>query len=415
VSDTAAAGGPSLTVHQWLTRLAPEYLRRFGAAMPARQREVLETILSCRTPARGGELFACPDGCGFDYRYHSCNDRHCPLCGQSDADAWFQRQRARLLLPTPYFFATFTVPDELRRLIRSHLQLLLDLLFAASSQALHDLAANPRRLGAQLGMLGVLHTWSRTLVFHPHIHYLIPGGGLSPDGRTWIEAKHFLLHHVALGRRCRTLFKQRLQRDRPDLFEQVPAIVWKTPWNVGCQAAGSGENALRYLARYVFKTATGNRLVQELPDGRLRWTYRDSRTQRPAEVHLQPLDFMARFLQHVLPPHFARVRTFGWFHPAAKVRLNRVRALLRQKPFLTPAEKDTWQPPEPESEPASAGATSPAPAPAPDPAQAAAPGRPLCPHCHKVMLRVGTWRTPQEFLGLLARWRAPRRRDTHPP
>jgi hypothetical protein len=309
-------GGQSLTVHQWLTRLAPDYLRRFGAAMPARQRQVLDIILSCRTPARGGELFACPDGHGFDYRYHSCNDRHCPLCGQTDADAWFERQRERLLLPTPYFFNTFTVPEELRFFIRSHLQIGLDLFFAASSQALQDLAANPRRLGAQLGMLGVLHTWSRTLIFHPHIHYLIPGGGLSPDGRTWITAKSdFLLHHLALGLRCRTLFKQRLKRDHPELFQQVPAQVWKCDWNVGVQEAGSGQNALRYLARYVFKTATGNRLVRQQPDGRLLWTYRDSRTGQPTAIPLEPLDWMRRFLQHILPPHFARVRTFGFFTP----------------------------------------------------------------------------------------------------
>lgn len=411
MSDLATgSGGQSLTVHQWLGRLAPDYLRRFGASMPARQRAVLNTILSCRTPARGGELFACPDGHGFDYRYHSCNDRHCPLCGQTDADAWLARQRQRLLLPTPYFFTTFTLPEPLRFFLRSHLQIGLDLFFAASAQALQDLAANPKRLGAQLGMLGVLHTWGRTLIFHPHIHYLIPGGGLSPDGRTWVAARKFLLHHVALGERCRTRFKQRLQKEHPDLFKHVPAQVWKTHWNVGVQAAGSGQNALRYLARYVFKTATGNRLVSQLPDGRLLWTYRDSKTQRPAEIRLQPLDFMARFLQHVLPPYFARVRTFGWLHPAAKVRLNRVRALLHEKPFLTPAEKQTWlPPPDPEAEP-----------PATQPAQTSPAGAtqrcgPLCPRCHKAMLRVGAWRTTADLLRLLVLWRALRRPDTHPP
>lgn len=408
MSPPATAGGQCLTVHQWLTRLAPDYLRRFGAAMPARQREGLDTILSCRTPARGGELFACPDGHGFDYRYHSCNDRHCPLCGQTDADAWFQRQRQRLLLPTPYFLITFTVPEPLRLWIRSHLHIGLDLLFACSAQALHDLAANPKRLGAQLGMLGVLHTWSRTLIFHPHIHYLIPGGGLSPDGRTWIAAKKFFLHHVALGLRCRSLFKQRLLKQHPDLFQQLPSPVWKTPWNVGVQNAGSGHNALRYLARYVFKTATGNRLVPELPDGRLRWTYRDSRTRQNAQVHLQPQDFMARFLQHILPPHFARVRTFGFFHPAAKVRLNRVRALLHQKPFLTPAEKDTWQPPE------EASAPPPHPPAGPQPSTIN-PQLPLCPRCHKAMLRLGSWRTPQDLLRLFAAGRTSRRLDAHPP
>jgi hypothetical protein len=399
VSEAATGnGGQSLTVHQWLGRLAPDYLRRFGAAMPARQRAVLQTIRSCRTPARGGELFACPDGHGFDYRYHSCNDRHCPLCGQSDTDHWLQRQRQRLLLPTPYFLVTFTVPEALRRFLRSNLRLGLDRLFAASAQALQDLAA--KRLGAQLGMLGVLHTWSRTLIFHPHIHYLVPGGGLSPDGRRWIAAPKFLLHHKPLGERCRNLFKQRLLKEHPDLFAQVPVSVWRSPWNVGCQTAGSGENALRYLARYVFKTATGNRRVRQLSDGRLLWTYRDSRSGQDTAVRLEPLEWLRRFLQHILPPCFARVRTFGWLHPAAKVRLNRVRALLQQTPFLTPAEKETWQPPD-----ESPAATAPSPA-QPAPAQATRPCGPVCARCHKAMLRLGAWRTPEDLRRLLLAGRA---------
>jgi hypothetical protein len=385
VSPFAAdPGGESLTVHHWLRRLTPEYRQRFGPAMPGRQRQVLKKILACRSPALGGELFACPEGHGFLYRYHSCNDRHCPQCGQTDADAWLQRQRARLLLPVPYFLVTFTVPEELRRFLRSHLQLGLDRLFAASAQALQDLAANPRRLGAQLGMLGVLHTWSRTLIFHPHIHYLIPGGGLSPDARHWAPARHpFLLHHQALGDRCRNVFRKRLQEEHPDLFAQVPPIVWKRRWNVGCQVAGSGENALRYLARYVFKTATRNRTVRQGPDGRLRWPYRDSRTGKNTVIALQPLDFLARFLQHILPRHFARVRTFGWLHPAARVRGNRVRALLREQPLLTPAEQEAWHPP------ADPDLT-------PPPVQPPAVCRsPLCPRCQKPMRPLGAWTAGQ--------------------
>src|SRR5262245_33478776 len=127
-------GGPALTVHQLLRRLAPEYRERFGSAMPVRHRQVLKQILSCRTPAMGGQLFQCPDCAGLAYRYHSCNDRHCPQCGQTDADDWLQRQRARLLLPTPYFLVTFTVPEEIRLFIRSHQQLTLDLFFAVTSQ-----------------------------------------------------------------------------------------------------------------------------------------------------------------------------------------------------------------------------------------------------------------------------------------
>ena len=380
-------GGESLSVHQLLSRLAPDYRSRFGWAMPQRHREVLKKILSCRTPALGGQLFACPDCRAFHYRYHSCNDRHCPQCGQTDADAWLAGQQARLLLPAPYFLVTFTVPEALRLFIRSHQKIALDLLFACSAQALQDLARNPRRLGADLGFLGVLHTWSRTLIFHPHIHYLIPGGGLGPDGRQWIAARpRFLLPVKPLGTHVCTLFKTRLRREHPDLFAQVPAKVWKRHWNVDSQPAGSGQNALRYLSRYVFKTATSNRTVQLTAQGKLRWSYRESNTGRQSSIQLEPLEFMRRFLQHVLPRSFARVRTFGWLHPAAKVRGNRVRALLGQPPLLTPAEEQTWNPPpDPDLDPPA----SPTPVPC---------SAPRCPRCQQVMRLVGGWRAGQALL-----------------
>ena len=390
----AAAGGgaQSSNVHQLLLQLAPEYLEQFGPSMPGRHKQVLKKIRSCRTPALGGEMFKCPECPGFEYRYHSCNDRHCPQCGQTDADAWLQRQGERLLFAVPYFFVTFTIPQELRMFFRSHQRIALNLFFAVTSKALQDLAGNPDRLGAQLGMLGVLHTWARSLIFHPHIHYLIPGGGLSPDGRQWIASdKKFLLHHTALGAHARTLFKEQLQKEHPALFVQVPKSVWKNPWNVGCKAVGSGENALRYLSRYVFKTATGNRKVTLLPEHKVLWTYRDSKTRKFTSIKLEPLDWMSRFLQHILPPHFARVRTFGWMHPAAKVRANRVRALLREKPVLTQAEKDTWKPPAA----AQVQTASALPAAAQPSTQESQPVPlrcgPQCPRCGKIMRRVGSW------------------------
>ena len=380
-------GGESLTVQQLLQQWAPAYGKRFGSALPQRQRQVLHKILACRTPALGGQLFQCPDCPGFHYRYHSCNDRHCPQCGQGDADAWFQRQQARLLLPVPYFLVTFTVPEGLRRLIRSHQRIALDLLFACSAQALQDLAGNPRRLGAQLGMLGVLHTWSRTLIYHPHIHYLIPGGGLSADGRQWIAARqNFLFRVEVLGAHFRTVWKTRLQTEQPELFAQVPAQVWKQNWVVHSQAAGSGENALRYLSRYVFKTSTGNRRLTRLPDGQVRWPYRASQTGQATSLQLEPLEWMRRFLQHILPRGFARVRTFGWLHPAAKVRANRVRALLRQPPLLTSTEQQAWGPP-----------TTPDLKPVGEPAPVAC-SAPRCLRCQKAMVLVGSGRAGQVVL-----------------
>lgn len=169
------------TVWQRLCQGAADYLTRFGKIMPERQREVLLRLLRCRTAALGGQVYRCD--CGhLEHRYHSCNDRHCPLCGQADADEWLRRQSARLLLPVPYFLVTFTVPEQLREFLRAHPELGLGLLFSSAAGAMQDLAGNPRHLGAQLGMLGVLHTWSRTLAYHPHIHFLVPGGGLRWTG-----------------------------------------------------------------------------------------------------------------------------------------------------------------------------------------------------------------------------------------
>jgi hypothetical protein len=377
-SDTPGAGGRTIRFHDLLRQEAPAYLERFGAAVPPRQREVLTKLLACRTPALGGELFACPTCGAFHYAYHSCNDRHCPRCGQTDADAW-RADHAALLLPTPYFLVTFTLPEPLRAWLRSHPSVGLDLLFASSAQALQELAANPRRLGASLGMLGVLHTWSRTLIYHPHVHYLVPAGGLSLDQRQWIPSRpQFLVHVHPLADHFRTRFRHGLERAAPEALATLPARVWKTRWVVHSQPAGSGEHALRYLSRYVFKTATGNRPLELRPDGRVRWPYRESATGRAAHLDLEPGELVRRFLQHVLPAGFHRVRRFGWLHPAARPKLNRVRALLHQAPLLTDAERAAWQPPDDALEP-------PEPLPPPDRA-------PVCPRCQRPMTRIGSWR-----------------------
>jgi len=237
-------------------------------------------------------------------------------------------------------------------------------------------------------MLGLLHTWSRTLIYHPHVHYLIPAGGLSLDQRQWVPSRpKFLVHVHPLADHYRTLFRQALQRDAPDLLKTLPARVWKQRWVVHCQPAGSGQAALRYLSRYVFKTATGDRDLPLLPDlpaprlrqagSRVRWRYRDSISGREEHLDLEPFELIRRFLQHVLPSGFHRVRRFGWLHPGARAKLNRVRALLQQAPVLTDAERAAWQPPQAELEP-----PEPLPPPAPTP---------LCPQCRQPMRHVGSW------------------------
>jgi hypothetical protein len=378
----AGAGGSTLRVHEVLGRWAPAYRQRFDAALPPRHREVLDHLQACRTPARGGCLHYCPT-CGTrHYTYHSCNDRHCPQCGQTDADQWLAEHTA-LLLPVPYFLVTFTVPEKLRAWIRSHPALAYRVLFAASAQALQDLAQNPRRLGATLGMLGVLHTWTRTLVYHPHVHYLVPAGGLSRDGRQWVPSREkFLLPVKPLSDRFRSRFRHTLEREAPEALKELPARIWKQRWVTHCQPVGSGQHALRYLSRYVFQTATGNRRLTLLPNGRLRWPYRQSGTGQWTHLDLEPFEFLRRFLQHVLPSGFHRVRRFGWLHPAGRRAFNRVRALLHQSPVLTPAEHAAWfphadlEPPDPPSSPQPSTPN---------------PQFPRCPRCQQSMIWGGSW------------------------
>jgi hypothetical protein len=375
--------------------------------MPSRQREVLQALLTCRTPALGGALHYCPHCDHRHFSYHSCNDRHCPQCGGQDAQQWLD-ENAALLLPVNYFLVTFTVPEGLRRWIRSHPRLGYDLLLAASSQALQDLAQNPKRLGATLGLLGVLHTWTRTLEYHPHVHYLVPGGGLSLDQRQWIASRpRFLLPVKALSDRCRTLFRQALQKQMPEALANLPPKVWQQRWVVHSAAAGSGQNALRHLSRYVFKTATGNRPLPLLPDGRLRWPFRHSGTGSWQHIDLQPFEFLRRFLQHVLPRGFHRVRRFGWLHPGSRAKLNRVRARLQIPPRLSAPEQAAWQ------LPAQTRESSPAPAPLPGAPQAAAARR--CPRCDHPLVLVSQWRPGPNGRPLLPNPALSLPRTTGPP
>jgi hypothetical protein len=406
MAAAAQDSGGSLSVHEVLRRWAPAYLERFGAAMPTRQREVLQALVACRTPALGGALYYCPNCDHRHFSYHSCNDRHCPQCGGQDAQQWLDTNAA-LLLPVNYFLVTFTVPEGLRRWIRSHPSLGYDLLLAASSQALQDLAQNPKRLGATLGLLGVLHTWTRTLEYHPHVHYLVPGGGLTADQRQWVPTRpRFLLPVKALSDRCRTLFRQALQKQMPQALADLPAKVWQQRWVTHSAAVGSGQNALRYLSRYVFKTATGNRQLQLLPSGRLRWPFRHSATGAWCHIDLEPCEFIRRFLQHVLPPSFHRVRRFGWLHPARRAKLNRVRALLRTPPRLSATEQEVWQPPK--------QALQPDPVPLPPP-QPPGPSPLRCPHCGHPLVLAGQWRPGQNRHALLALPTSGRPHTIRPP
>jgi predicted RNA-binding Zn-ribbon protein involved in translation (DUF1610 family) len=237
-----------------LHRHWPEYERQFGAQILPSHRRAVQAILACRTGRLGGELYRCPDCQQDHFVYHSCNHRACPRCGQADASDWIQRQKLKLL-PVPYSLVTFTVPEGLRPWLRSHQKVGYSGLLQQSAAALQDVASREKYLGAQLGILSVLHTWGRQLQYHPHVHCVVPAGGLRADGLRWCEPKNpdFFLPQIVLAARFRNRLKTALQTQED--FDQIPSEVWRQKWIVDVQPVGSGEPAIKYLSAYVYRTA----------------------------------------------------------------------------------------------------------------------------------------------------------------
>jgi hypothetical protein len=315
--------------------------------MPRDQLRAMCAIEACRTPALGGHVWRCPQ-CGKErWSFHSCGNRHCPACGQDDAQEWLRRQET-LRLPVTYHLCTFTVPEELRRVIRSHPREGLALLFATSSSTLRDLCANPKWLGAQPGVTGVLHTWTRALLYHPHVHYLVTGGGLASDG-SWREAApSFLVPVQALSPVFRARFRDALRKQLPDEFALIPKKVWQREWVVHSQPVGQGEQALCYLARYIYRVALVDSAILAHDERSVTFRYRDSDTGQPRCVTLSPEEFIRRFLQHVLPAGFQKVRYYGLHHSTHRQRLTLARAALyfhQQRPLPPPPPPPPGPPP----------------------------------------------------------------------
>jgi hypothetical protein len=309
-------------------RHGPAYLQKYGARVPGFHRTALAAILRCHTPACGGSLYACDD-CGRQrFAYHRCGHRACNQCGQPQQQAWLDAQTARLL-PVSYFLVTFTIPQQLRAVFRSHQRLCYDALFTESARTLQEVARQPRYLGGDPGLLGVLHTWTRQLAYHPHVHYLVPGIALRDDSALCFpKDPEFLLPVRRLGARLRARMRQRLRVADPALFAKISPLVWRKPWVVHSQFAGRGRQALSYLSRYISKTAISSARLLGQDHRTVTFSYRQSGTDVERTLTLTDEDFLRRFLQHVLPKGFRRVRTYGWLSPAAKERFERVCTLL---------------------------------------------------------------------------------------
>lgn len=312
----------------WLRRQAPAWLDGSHPVTPA-QRRALLAISRCRTPELGGHVYRCTDCARTDFGYHSCHHRACPRCGGERTAAWTAKQESRLL-PVPYFLVTFTVPEALRPAFQARPDLLHDLLFTQAAAALQAVAAQPRHLGGELGFVGVLHTWGRQLQHHPHVHFIVPGGGLRPDGRKWRRCRQpgWFLPGDALAAAMRRGMEETLRAAAPEWHAQVPDSCWREGWWVHTQPAGSGAAVVRYLARYVGRTAISDERILAADDRSVRFAYTDTQSGERRECTLGAEEFLRRYLQHVLPPGQHRVRYFGWMHPAAKARRMKVETLL---------------------------------------------------------------------------------------
>jgi hypothetical protein len=307
------------------------YTRAHRQHLCAAHYRAVRRVLACRTPEMGGHLYRC-GGCRKNhYAYHSCNHRSCPRCGARDQQVWTAKQEARLL-PVPYFMVTFTLPAELRALCLAHPAILYDLILRESAGALRDVIAT-RHHGAGTGFTSVLHTWDRKIGHHPHVHVIVPALGFDPGTRRLVHPPDdgFLVHFRPLAERFRSRLHTALRRDQPEIYrpltpKQRHVLSPAKTWNVQVKPVGRGRTALRYLARYVQRSAfAAGRLLGYDAHGKVRLKWTSGQTGRTSVMTLHPHEFIRRWLLHVLPKGFTRVRHYGFLGSAAR----RTRLLIR--------------------------------------------------------------------------------------
>jgi hypothetical protein len=316
------------------------YRKNYASRMLPSHMRAMRDIEDCRTAVLGGHLWGC-DSCGErQYSYHSCRNRHCPKCHGDQTRRWIDSRRLKLL-PCPYFLLTFTLPVQLRTLARTQQKLVYGILMSAAAQSILKLTEDSRFLGGRPGLMGVLHTWTRAMLFHPHAHFLVTGGGLAPDRQRWMTTTN--PRFLVPGRALSVIFRAKIKHalDNAGLLGEVPVKVWRKKWVVHCQQAGTGEKVLDYLGRYVFRIAIANSRLERFEDGQVTFRYRENRSGEIRRCTLPNQEFIARFLQHVLPRGFAKVRYYGLYSPACKNLLEKSRQLLGA---LQTIETDPEQP-----------------------------------------------------------------------
>jgi hypothetical protein len=377
---------PAFQVADVFRRHGQAYREANAGHLDRCQRRVMAAIEACRTAALGGHVRRCRH-CGLtEISYCSCRDRHCPTCQGSAARAWLEARQADLL-PVEYFHVVFTLPQQIAAIAYQNKEVGYGLLFEAAAETLKKIASDPKHLGAEIGFTAVLHTWGQTLTHHPHVHCIVPGGGLSPDGTRWIACRpgYFvpervlasLFRGVFLGKLLAAYKDGRLQFFSdlahlivPSAFSAYLAPVWQIDWVVDCKQPFAGpEQVLRYLSRYTHRVAISDHRLVEITDDHVTFRWKDySDGSRIKLMTLAAAEFIRRFLLHVLPDGFQRIRHYGFLaNGNRQAKLVRIRELLppapQQQVAFTPQD-------------AAEMATEPAAAPTTDDAC-----QPTCPEC----------------------------------
>ena len=325
-------------------RFGPAFREQHGASLSSAQRHAMTAIESCRTAALGGHVEQCGD-CGHQrVSYNSCRDRNCPKCQGLARAQWLEDRQAELL-EVPYFHVVFTVPAEIEVIAFQNQTVVYDILFRAASETLRTIAADPKHLGAEIGFLGVLHSWGQSFLHHPHLHFLVPGGGIAPDGKSWIACRPgFFLPVPVLSCMFRGLFLRDLEKafdagelnffsahrhlHEPAAFRRYLKPAWNVDWVVYAKRPFAGPaQVLDYVGRYTHRVAISNNRLVSMDSDKVRFRWKDYRDDnRQKTMTLAAEEFIRRFLIHVLPDGFHRIRYFGFLgncHRARKLALCR--------------------------------------------------------------------------------------------
>ena len=302
------------------------FMDKYGDTALPGHLKAMNAMSNCRTPAVGELYVGCSKCNHAEWKPLSCGHRSCLQCQNHEVSQWIDRQQDKLL-PVPYFLITFTLPYELRSLVFYNQRLLFSLLFLCVASTLKDFGLDPKKLGAEIGMTMVLHTHSRRLDFHPHIHVVVPGGGIDKRRRQWKKKKgKYLFNHKALAKVFRARFLNALNESKLAIPRQVPL-----KWVVDCSNAGTGITALKYLSRYLYRGVISEKNIISNCNGMVTFKYTESKTGKTQFRSLKGEDFLKLLMQHVLPKGFRRARDYGFLHGNAKKLLFLVQLILYVK------------------------------------------------------------------------------------